>query len=84
MLRSKRKISQKDNCEDTYSISNSHSLMHSTCFDRENAAEAKLSNLNLRFLSYGAEQRSDCLILIKEKHHNKQRRLFRAEEERSI
>lgn len=32
------------------------------------------------FFSYGAEQRSNCLILIKEKHHNKQRRLFRAEE----
>lgn len=77
LLWSKREISQKDNCEDTYSISNSHSLMHSTCFDRENTAEAKLSNPNLRFF-FPTEL--NCLILMKEKHHNKQRRLFRAEE----
>lgn len=43
------KISEKDKCGDTYFISSSHSLMHSTCFCRENTAGARLSNLNLRF-----------------------------------
>lgn len=68
----RREIPEKDKCGDTYFITGSHSLMHSTCFfPEENTDAARLSNPEYEIL-YRGEHCSNCLILMKEKHPNKQ------------